>query len=416
MVEPHAFLRSLFDTAISSASPAVCMPRWLPEQPQGRVVVIGAGKAAASMACELERQWSGDLTGVVLVPYGHAVQCHSIDVCEAGHPVPDDAGNEATQKLVDAIRHLSASDTVVCLISGGGSSLLCMPAEGLSLAEKQDINSQLLRSGASIHEMNTVRRKLSAVKGGKLAAVAAPAQIVTIAISDVPGNDPALIASGPTVPDTSTVKDALDILNRYQIQISTDAKRVVEQSTAPKIEDPDVRIVATSDDALLAASAMAADLAVTPYSLGDLSGDATEVANEHAALALAIAAGHGPIEAPCVIVSGGETTVNVSGKGRGGRNSEYALALAIALDGHPHIHALAGDTDGIDGNSDYAAFYVGPESLQQARRVDIDPGLLLRENDSFSFFSATGGLIKTGPTCTNVNDFRAILVCRPQSD
>ncbi len=409
-VEPAAFLRKLFETAVSSASPASCMPRWLPDEPDGRTVVIGAGKAAASMARELEQQWQTRLRGAVIVPYNHAAKCQSIDVFEASHPVPDEAGMKATEAVLDTVNGLSSDDTVICLISGGGSSLLCKPVAGISLAEKRDISKQLLRSGAAIHEMNIVRKKLSAVKGGKLASAAAPARVVTIVISDVPGNDAALVASGPTLPDTASAADALDILRRYRIDMAPNVERIVAASTEQPINDADVRVIATSDDALLAASAAAVESGVTPYSLGDLSGDATVVAEEHAALALEIAAGYGPVEPPCVILSGGETTVTVRGKGRGGRNSEYALALALALGGHPQIHAIAGDTDGIDGNGDHAACFINPDTLTAAAEAGIDPLEHLQRNDSYAVFEACEGLLKTGPTLTNVNDLRAILI------
>jgi glycerate 2-kinase len=358
----------------------------------------------------LEEAWSGPLEGSVIVPYGHAVSCESIEVFEAAHPVPDESGVKASQGILSRVSALSADDTVVCLISGGGSSLLCIPANGISLAEKQSINSQLLRAGAAIHEMNTVRKKLSAIKGGKLAAACAPARVITLLISDVPGNDVATVASGPSVSDLSSPSDALEILDRFQIKTSDAIRSIIENCDPVPIDNSDARILATSDDALLAAAALADEHDVAPYSLGDLAGDARQLAGEHAKLAMDIAAGAGPLQPPCVLLSGGETTVEVNGDGRGGRNGEYALALARALDGHPAIHAIACDTDGIDGSEDNAGAFVGPDSLRRAVNAGIDPLQMQRNNDSYGFFDAIGDLIVTGPTRTNVNDFRAIII------
>jgi hydroxypyruvate reductase len=386
------------------------MSRWLPSKPDGRIIVVGAGKAAASMAKELENHWGGPLEGRVLVPYGHSSSCRWIDVIEASHPVPDEAGRVATAQILDSVSDLSAADTVVCLISGGGSSLLCLPADGVSLEEKQRITGQLLRSGAAIHEINCVRKKLSAIKGGKLAAASAPAAIMTLVISDVPGNDISTVASGPTLADTSNPSEALDILDRYDVSISDSIRTAIEAADPVFVDEGDVRILATSDDALLAAAALATKYDVTPYSLGDLTGEARSLGTEHAALALQIAAGEGPIDPPCVILSGGETTVEVRGDGRGGRNGEYALSLAIALDKHPSIYAMACDTDGIDGAGDNAGSYVTPDTLTRAAAAGIDAREYLDRNDSYELFARTLDLIITGPTRTNVNDLRAILV------
>jgi hydroxypyruvate reductase len=377
MTDDTRILRILFDAAIAAASPAACVPLWLEDKPAGNVIVVGAGKAAASMALVLEQQWAPPLDGLVIVPYGHGADCEHIEVVEAAHPVPDEQGVAATRRILDRVANLSADDTVVCLLSGGGSSLLCAPLPGITLAEKQARTAELLKSGAAIHEINAARRELSAVKGGKLAAACAPASIITLIISDVPGNDPSVVASGPTVVDAAAARES------------------------------DVRILATSDDALQAAALRAMELDVTPYLLGDLAGDARELAKEHARLAIDIAAGRGPVEPPCVILSGGETTVRVSGDGRGGRNGEYGLALAIALNGHKGISALAADTDGIDGGGDNAGCLVHPDTLQ---RSPHDALALQANNDSYGFFEALGDLVMTGPTRTNVNDFRAILV------
>jgi glycerate 2-kinase len=410
MFEPRQFLRSLFDTAVAAAAPENCMRTWVPAKPGGRVIVIGAGKAAASMAKELEYQWSGPLEGSIIVPYGHGADCRWIKVIEASHPVPDEAGVAAAAEILENVSNLSADDTVVCLISGGGSSLLCLPAQGVSLVEKQGITSQLLEAGAAIHEINCVRKKLSAIKGGKLAAACAPATVITLIISDVPGNDVSMVASGPTIADGSSPAEALEILDRYAISTSTSARTAIENSAPVKVVAGDIRILATSDDAMLATAALVTTHEITPYTLGDLTGDARSLGAEHAELAMQIAAGTGPVEAPCVILSGGETTVEVRGDGRGGRNGEYALSLAIALDGHPQIHAIACDTDGIDGAGDNAGSFVSPDTLARASAAGLDASKSLDRNDSYGFFSTTLDLVVTGPTRTNVNDFRAIFV------
>ncbi len=408
MTLPRAFLRQLFDTAVAAATPKNCMNKWLPMRPDGRVVIVGAGKAAASMALELEKHWPAPLEGIVIVPYGHGAPCRSIEVIEAAHPVPDDAGVAAARTILERVSELSAADSVVCLLSGGGSALLSLPANGVTLTEKQAITSQLLRSGAAIHEINCVRKKLSAIKGGKLAAACAPATIITLLISDVPGNDASIVASGPTIADTTTRADALSILKRFDIVISDAVRAAIETSEIVSIVEADVRILATSDDAMLASAAYAEEQDVTPYVLGDLNADAAQLAEEHAELALQIAAGKGPIAAPCVILSGGETTVNVRGKGRGGRNGEYALALAIALNGHASISAIACDTDGIDGAGDNAGSLVSPDTLARATANNVNANEMKDNNDSYNFFAAIDDLVFTGPTLTNVNDFRAI--------
>ena len=377
MTDDRTFLRILFDAAVAASSPAACMPLWLEDRPAGKVIVVGAGKAAASMAAIVEQQWAEPLHGLVIVPDGHTAECDHIEVIEASHPVPDERGVFATQRILDLVSNLSADDTVVCLLSGGGSSLLCAPAPGISLDEKKAKTVKLLASGLPIHEINRARRELSAVKGGKLAEACAPAHVVTLIISDVPGNDPSVVASGPTITDAAAAREN------------------------------DVRILATSDDAVQAAALRALELDVTPYMLGDIAGDARTLATKHAKLAIDIAEGNGPVEPPCVILSGGETTVQVTGPGKGGRNGEYGLALAIALDGHERISAIVCDTDGIDGTGDNAGCYVFPDSLGRAPQ---DASKMQANNDSYAFFDALGDLVVTGPTRTNVNDFRAILV------
>jgi hydroxypyruvate reductase len=377
MTDDRTFLRLLFDAAVAAASPAACMPLWLEDRPAGNVIVVGAGKAAASMAEIIEQQWAEPLRGLVIVPDGHTAECDHIEVVEASHPIPDERGVAATGRILDLVSDLSADDTVVCLLSGGGSSLLCAPAPGVTLDEKKAKTAELLKSGAPIHEINEARREMSAVKGGKLAKACAPAHVITLIISDVPGNDPSVVASGPTIIDAASARES------------------------------DVRILATSDDAIQAAALRALELGVTPYLLGDLAGDARELAAEHARLAIDIAEGKGPIEPPCVVLSGGESTVCVTGSGRGGRNGEYGLALAIGLDGHARVSAIVCDTDGIDGSGDNAGCYVLADSLN---RSTGDARKIQANNDSYTFFENLGDLVMTGPTRTNVNDFRAILI------
>ncbi len=378
---------------------------------------MGAGKAAAAMAHAVETNWSGQLAGLVVTPYGHAVQCNQIDVVEAAHPIPDTAGCNAAQRMLTMVHELTAEDLALCLLSGGGSALLPMPAEGITLQDKQSITNSLLKCGANIAEINCVRRHLSAIKGGRLAAACWPARMVTLAISDVPGNDVSSMASGPTVADTTTSTMALGILQRYGLDVPDNVVNHLNSAAAetlkagdPAFENATVDILATSDDAMQAAAGLARELDIEPLILGELQGSATELGLEHAALAKQIACGNGPVQPPCVLISGGETTVRVLGHGRGGRNSEYCLALALALDGHPEIFAIACDTDGIDGTEDNAGCFVTPDSLQRASAKSLDARKLLDDNDSYRFFSEIGDLVETGPTRTNVNDFRAILI------
>jgi hydroxypyruvate reductase len=375
------------------------------QKPSGRIVIVGAGKAAASMAHEVVRAWGDDLEGLVIVPYGHALGCGDIEVIEAAHPVPDASGVAAARRMLELVSGLRETDTVVCLVSGGGSSLLTLPAPWLTLHEKQHITSQLLGSGATIREINCVRKKLSAIKGGKLAAACAPARVLTWLISDVPGNDPAVVASGPTIADAAPASMALDILDTYKIGVPDAVRRgLLNWKPADGPADSDVAILACADDALAAAAEAARAEGLRPIILGDLAGDARELAREHAALARQPAG-----NSPCVVLSGGETTIRVSGAGRGGRNGEYALALALELQSRPGIFALAADTDGIDGTGDNAGCFVTPDTLQRARDLSVDPTDMQRKNDSYAFFAALDDLVITGPTLTNVNDFRALL-------
>ena len=417
MTDNRQFLRTLFDTAVAAAQPANLMAKKLPPCPRGRTLVIGAGKAAASMARAVEDNWPAALSGLVITPYGHSLACERIEVVEAAHPVPDSVGLDATKRILAMVDHLSGEDLVLCLLSGGGSALLSMPAEGVSLQDKQSLTADLLRSGANIAEINCVRKHLSAIKGGRLAVACSPAQLVTLAISDVPGNDISVIASGPTVPDETSSKVALDILRAYDVDAPENVRAHLISAAAetPKPGDPvfagsETVILATADDAMNAAARAAREINIEPLILGDLEGDATELAQSQAALAREVAAGTGPVQPPCVLISGGETTVRVRGKGKGGRNCEYALALALALDRRPGIYAIACDTDGVDGTEDNAGCYVMPDSLHRADKQSLDAKSLLNENDSYRFFSEIGDLVVTGPTRTNVNDFRALLI------
>jgi hydroxypyruvate reductase len=416
--EPRAFLQSLFQAAVDAARPEKSLARFLPERPRGRTIVVGAGKAAASMARALETAWDGPLSGLVVTRYGHGAPTRGIEVVEAAHPVPDAAGQGAAARMLESVRGLSADDLVLCLISGGGSALLAAPAPGLTLEDKRGINQALLTSGAGIGEMNCVRKHLSAVKGGRLAAAASPAQVVSLVISDVPGDDLSVIASGPTAPDPTTSADALAILARYGIEASPRVLAHLREADSETPKPGDIRfarvenrLIAAPIVSLRAAAETARAAGVAPLILGDaIEGEAREVGKAFAGLALSCRRHGAPAAPPCVLLSGGETTVTVRGKGRGGRNAEFALALALALDGAERVYALAGDTDGIDGSEDNAGAFVGPETLALARGGGLDARARLADNDAYAVFAATGGLIVTGPTLTNVNDFRAILV------
>ncbi|MGX9783809.1 glycerate kinase type-2 family protein [Janthinobacterium lividum] len=415
---PRALLQAMFQAAIEAAQPSHCIPPHLPSAPKGRLIVIGAGKASAAMAQAVEGHWPGPLSGLVVTRYGYAVPCERIEIVEASHPVPDQAGMEAARRMLGLVANLQADDTVLCLISGGGSSLLALPLEGISLEDKQALNRALLASGATIGEMNCVRRHLSAIKGGRLAAACHPAQVITLAISDVPGDKLGDIASGPTVGDATTCEDALAIVRRYGMDLPDSIRKVLESGRGESVKPDDPRLarthttlVATPQMALEAAAAVARAAGVTPYILGDsLEGEARDVGKVMAGIALQTAVRGQPFPAPCVLLSGGETTVTVRGNGRGGRNVEFLLALGIALDGHEGIHALAGDTDGVDGQEDIAGAVLAPDTLQRAWAQGIKPRDSLDNNDGHGFFQALGDSVVTGPTLTNVNDFRAILI------
>ena len=423
-VNSQALLRRMFAAAVASAQPTRCIPDHLPTPEQlgkGRLIVIGAGKASAAMARAVEDHWTGSksqLSGLVVTRYGYQVACDHIEIVEAAHPVPDAAGMAAAVRLMKMVQGLTADDTVLCLISGGGSSLLPLPLLGLTLEHKQAVNRALLKSGATISEINCVRRHLSAIKGGRLAAACHPARVLTLLISDVPGDNPMDIASGPTVADPTTCDDALDIIRRYGIDVHQEVLAVLQSGQGESLKADDsrlaraeVRIIATPQMALEAAASVAREAGVTPYILGDaIEGEASDVGKVMAGIALQVAQRGQPVVAPCVLLSGGETTVTVRGQGRGGRNVEFLLAMGIALGGHPRIHAMAGDTDGVDGQEEIAGACLTPDVLERAWALGIKPKNSLANNDGHGFFEAMGNSVVTGPTLTNVNDFRAIVI------
>ncbi len=411
----------MFDAAVAAAQPALCLPRHLPQPPSaptGRTLIIGAGKASAAMARALEDHWSGPLEGLVITRYGYEVPCQRIEIVQAAHPVPDAAGLQAAQRIRQLVSGLTADDLVIALISGGGSSLLVAPGEGLTLADKQAVNTALLHSGASISEMNCVRRHLSSLKGGRLAALCHPAQVWTLLISDVPGDDPIDIASGPTVADPSTCADALAIVDRYRIPVPPVVRRLLESGAGettkpcdPRLAHIQTRTITAPQTALEAAAQVARDAGITPYILGDsLEGEARDLGKAMAGIARQVVLRGQPFQTPCVLLSGGETTVTLRGTGRGGRNVEFLLSLAVALNGLPGVYALAADTDGVDGAEDIAGALLTPSTLARAWALGTNPRSSLDNNDAHSFFQALGDSVVTGPTLTNVNDFRAILI------
>lgn len=426
VADPRAFLRSLYDAAVQRALPLHNTAAFLPPPPKGRTLVLGAGKAGGAMAQAVDRLWpaGAPLSGMVVTRYDHvppdyAAAGRRIEVVEAAHPVPDEAGRAAAARILALTDGLTADDLVLCLVSGGGSALLSLPAPGLTLEDKQAINRALLKSGAAIDEMNCVRKHLSAIKGGRLAARCAPAQVVTLLISDVPGDAPEVIASGPTVPDPTTCADALAILARHGIELPPAARAGLESGAfeTPKPGDPRfaghaVHMIATPQQSLEAAAAVARAAGVEAHILSDeIEGESREVGKVHAALARAVARRGAPFAKPCVILSGGETTVTVRSKGgRGGRATEFLLGCAIALQGEPGVHVLAADTDGIDGVEDNAGAVVTPDTLARAEALGLKAQAFLDRHDAYPFFSALGDLVVPGPTFTNVNDFRALLV------
>jgi hydroxypyruvate reductase len=429
--QPRELLRALFDTAVARAQPAQVLSAYLPPPPRGRTLVLGAGKAAGAMVHALEAAWPADapLSGLVVTRYKHtpprpANLPQRIEIIEAAHPVPDNASEAAARRMLALTAGLTADDLVLCLISGGGSALLTLPAEGLTLADKQRINQQLLASGAGIHEMNTLRKHLSGIKGGRLAAACAPAQVVTLAISDVPGDDLSVIASGPTVGDASTCAEALAVAQRYGITLPPSVVHALQSGAleTPKPADAlfsqhAVHTIATPMQSLQAAAQAVRDAGLNAYVLSDeIEGESRDIGRMHGALARAVAQGHGAFTVPCVLLSGGETTVTLGTRqpgappGRGGRAGEFCLGLAQALAGQPQVWGLAADTDGIDGVEDNAGCLVDPDTLARARRSGLSLADHLSRHDAYGFFSPLGDLVVTGPTHTNVNDFRAVLI------
>lgn len=412
MTDPATFLRQLFDRAVEVADPMRSLAGFLPEKPKGRVLVIGAGKASARMAEAVEAAW-GPCQGLVITRYGYGRPCQGIEIVEAAHPVPDQAGVDATQRMLQLLQGLTEDDFVLALISGGASALLCAPAAGMTLAEKQQVNAALLASGAPIVAMNTVRKHLSRVKGGQLSAAAYPARLLSLMISDVPGDDPAFIGSGPTVGDATTPDDARAILERWSIPVPESAQAALGRSGV--VPPGDARLSRTENVIYaapaqsLAAAAELATRVAEIRTLGDrIEGEAREVAKDQAALARDIAASLTPGDRPVLLLSGGELTVTRTGDGVGGPNAEFCLALALALDGHPRIHAIACDTDGVDGAAEVAGALIGPDTLSTPGAAEA-----LARNNAHNWFAKAGGQVVTGPTLTNVNDFRAILILPP---
>lgn len=413
---PEVFLRSLFDRAVEVADPMRSLADHLPARPAGRLVVIGAGKASARMAEAVEAAW-GPCEGLVITRYGYGRPCRGVKIIEAAHPVPDIAGVDATRQMLHLVSNLGPDDLVLALVSGGASALLSAPIEGVSLAEKQAVNKALLSSGAPISAMNVVRKHLSRVKGGQLSAAAFPAQVHALMISDIPGDDPAYIGSGPTVGDASIPEDALAILAKWNVEVPASVTTALRKGSgviAPddkRLSTTTNRIYAAPAQSLAAASKLARAAGCDIRMLGDaLEGEAHEMARVHAGLALEIARERKPGDAPVLLLSGGELTVTRRGNGVGGPNAEYCLALAIALNGAPGIHAIACDTDGVDGAAEVAGAIIGPQTLAKVRKLNLDPADALAANDAHSFFGAVGGQVVTGPTLTNVNDFRAVLI------
>jgi glycerate 2-kinase len=415
---PRALLTAMFRAAIASAQPALCVPPHLPAPPGGRLIVVGAGKASAAMAQAVEHHWPGPLSGLVVTRYGYGVPCSRIEIVEAAHPVPDAAGMRAAERMLALVQGLSPDDLVLCLISGGGSALLPLPAPGLTLELKQSLGRALLASGATIGEFNCVRRHLSSIKGGRLGAACHPARVLTLLMSDVPGDRPTDIASGPTVADPTTCEDALNILRRYAIDVPPAVRDLLESGRGESVKPGDsrlaraeVRMIATPQMALEAAAVLADSAGYPPHILGDaIEGEARDVGTVFGGIAAQVADRSQPFKAPCVLLSGGETTVTVRGNGRGGRNVEFLLSLAVALDGHARIFGIAGDTDGVDGQEEIAGAVIAPDTLARAWRLGLRPKDVLANNDAHTFFQTLGDSVITGPTLTNVNDFRAILI------
>jgi hydroxypyruvate reductase len=418
ITDPRRFLEALFTSAVAAADPEKVIAANLPAQPKGRTVVIGAGKGAAQMAAAFERHWNGPLSGVIVTRYGYAAPCEKIEVLEASHPLPDENGLLAAKRLLAEVGGLTEDDLVVALVCGGGSALLPSPPPGLTLEDEIAVNRALLASGAPISAMNAVRKHVSMIKGGRLAAAAYPAKVVSLIVSDIPGDDPALVASGPTLADASTREDALTLIERYSLDLPAKVMAWINSpdSAAPSPDDPrfarnEVRLIASASVSLEAAAAEARAAGIDAIILSDaIEGEARDVGGVHAAIAREVAGRGRPFTKPVVVLSGGETTVTIRGKGKGGRNSEFLLALALGIDGAKGVSALAADTDGIDGSEDNAGAFADDTTIARLVSQRLDAAAFLQKNDSWSAFDALGDLFKPGPTGTNVNDFRAILV------
>lgn len=418
ITDPRRFLEALFTSAVAAADPEKVIAANLPARPKGRTVVVGAGKGAAQMAAAFERHWDGPLSGVVVTRYGYAAPCEKIEVLEASHPLPDENGLLASKRLLAEVSGLTEDDLVVALVCGGGSALLPSPPPGLTLEDEIAVNRALLASGAPISAMNAVRKHVSMIKGGRLAAAAYPAKVVSLIVSDIPGDDPALVASGPTLADASTREDALTLIERYSLDLPAKVMAWINSpdSAAPSPDDPrfarnEVRLIASASVSLEAAAAEARAAGIEAIILSDaIEGEARDVGGVHAAIAREVAGRGRPFTKPVVVLSGGETTVTIRGKGKGGRNSEFLLALALGIDGAKGVSALAADTDGIDGSEDNAGAFADDTTIARLAAQRLDAAAFLQKNDSWSAFDALGDLFKPGPTGTNVNDFRAILV------
>ncbi len=418
ITDPRRFLEALFTSAVAAADPEKVIAANLPARPKGRTVVVGAGKGAAQMAAAFERHWDGPLSGVIVTRYGYAAPCETIEVLEASHPLPDENGLLASKRLLAEVGGLTADDLVVALVCGGGSALLPSPPPGLTLEDEIAVNRALLASGAPISAMNAVRKHVSMIKGGRLAAAAYPAKVVSLIVSDIPGDDPALVASGPTLADASTREDALTLIERYSLDLPAKVMAWIDspESVAPSPDDPrfarnEVRLIASASVSLEAAAAEARAAGIDAIILSDaIEGEARDVGGVHAAIAREVAGRGRPFTKPVVVLSGGETTVTIRGKGKGGRNSEFLLALALGIDGAKGVSALAADTDGIDGSEDNAGAFADDTTIARLAAQRLDAAAFLQKNDSWSAFDALGDLFKSGPTGTNVNDFRAILV------
>ncbi|MER9613928.1 glycerate kinase [Mesorhizobium sp. M0207] len=417
-LDPKSFLISIFNAAVAAADPQRTIKDHLPARPKGRTIVIGAGKGSAQMAAAFEKVWDGPIEGLVVTRYGYGAACRRIEIIEAAHPVPDAAGREASRRLLEKVQGLTADDLVVALISGGGSALLPSPAEGLTLANEIAVNEALLASGAPIAAMNTIRKHVSTIKGGRLAAAAYPAKVVSLVVSDIPGDNPALVASGPTVPDSGSREDALASIAAYDMKLPASVMAHINSpaADAPRVDDPrfsrnEVHLIASAGVSLEAAAAEARYQGIEAVILSDsIEGEAREVGGVHAAIAREVATRNRPFAKPVLILSGGETTVTLRAKGKGGRNSEFLLAFAIGISGLAGVHALAADTDGIDGSEDNAGAFADGSTVSRMHKAGIDAKAMLAGNNAWTAFNAVDDLFVPGPTGTNVNDLRAILI------